>query len=110
MMKPVEFQGTSLDDLRAFPISPRRECGFQIDRLQRGLDPADWKPFSTVGPGVSEIRVSDTQGAFRVLYVAKFEQAIYVLHCFRKKTEKTSARDIELARTRYKALMKELKK
>lgn len=109
-MKPVEFRGNTLDVLRAFPNSPRRECGFQIDRVQRGLDPADWKPLNTVGPGVSEIRVSDAEGAFRVIYVAKFEHAIYVLHCFRKKTEKTSQTDIELAKKRYKALVKELKK
>lgn len=109
-MKPVEFRGTSLDDLRAFPRSTRRECGFQIDRLQRGLEPADWKSFSTVGPGVSEIRVSDADGAFRVLYVAKFERAIYVLHRFHKKTKKTSLTDIELAKKRYSALVQELKR
>lgn len=109
-MKPVEFRGSSLNVLRAFPTSRRREFGFQIDRLQRGLDPADWKPLNTVGPGVREIRVSDEDGAYRVIYVTKFEHAIYVLHCFPKKTEKTSQTDIELARKRYQALVKELKK
>ena len=108
-LKPVEFRGSSLDDLRAFPISARREGGFQIDRLQQGLEPRDAKPFSAVGPGVYEIRVSDA-GTFRIMYVAKFSEAIYVLHCFKKKTQKTSAGDIELAKQRYRELMKERKK
>lgn len=91
-------------------VSPRREGGFQIDRLQRGLEPRDAKRFSTVGPGVYEIRVSDPAGAFRIMYVAKFSKAIYVLHCFQKKTQKTSAGDIELAKQRYRELVKERKK
>ena len=110
LMKPVEFRGTSLYDLRTFPTPAKRECGFQIDRLQRGLEPADWKPLGAVGPGVSEIRVSDADGAFRVIYVARFARAVYVLHCFRKKTQKTSRTDIELAKRRYNTLIQELKK
>lgn len=109
-MKPVEFRGSSLDDLRAFPSTARRECGFQIDRVQRGLDPLDWKPFKTIGPGVNEIRIKDAEGEFRTMYVAKFEDAIYILHCFRKKTQKTSQSDIDVVRKRYKELVKELKK
>ena len=109
-MKPVEFRGSSLNDLRAFPSAARRECGFQIDRVQRGLEPWDWKPFKTVGPGVKEIRVKDAKGEFRAMYVAKFEDAIYVLHCFQKKARKTSQADIDVAIKRYKELVKELKK
>ena len=109
-MKSLEFRGSALGDLRAFPTSSRRECGFQIDRLQRGLEPADCKPLSSVGSGVSEIRVSDSDAAFRVVDVAKIESAIYVLHCFRKKTQKTAGTDIELAKARYKSLLRELKK
>lgn len=108
--KPVEFRGSSLDDLRAFPVSARREGGFQIDRLQHGLEPRDAKPFSLIGSGVYEIRVSDPAGVFRIIYVAKFSEAIYVLHCFQKKTQKTSAGDIELAKQRYRELMKERRK
>jgi phage-related protein len=89
-LKPVEFRGSSLDDLRAFPVSARREAGHQLDRVQRGLEPDDWKPMTAVGQGVKEIRIRDATGAFRVLYVAKFADAVYVLHCFQKKTEKTS--------------------
>ena len=109
-MKPVEFRGSSLDNLRAFPSAARRECGFQIDRVQRGLEPMDWKPFKTVGSGVNEIRIKDAEGEFRAMYVARFEDAIYVLHCFRKKTQKTSQSDIDVARKRYRELVKELKK
>lgn len=107
--KPIIFQGTALSDLRAFPTAARREAGFQLDRIQAGKEPDDWKPMATVGSGVQEIRIRDASGAFRVLYVAKFESAIYVLHCFQKKTQKTSRGDLELATQRMKDLMKELK-
>ena len=82
--KPVEFRGSALDDLRSFPLSARREAGFQIDLVQRGEMPEDWKPMPTIGQGVQEIRIRDAAGAFRVVYVAKFADAIYVLHCFQK--------------------------
>lgn len=107
--KPIIFQGTALSDLRAFPTAARREAGFQLDRIQAGKEPDDWKPMATVGSGVQEIRIRDASGAFRVIYVAKFESAIYVLHCFQKKTQKTSRGDLELATQRMKDLMKELK-
>ncbi len=107
--KPIIFQGTALSDLRAFPTAARREAGFQLDRIQAGKEPDDWKPMATVGSGVQEIRIRDASGAFRVIYVAKFESAIYVLHCFQKKTQKTSRGDLELATLRMKDLMKELK-
>lgn len=106
--KPVEFKGSSLDDLRAFPLSARREAGHQLDRVQSNLEPDDWKPMTTVGIGVKEIRIRDAAGAFRVIYVAKFADAVYVLHCFQKKTEKTSKADVDLAAARYRDLKKEL--
>jgi phage-related protein len=81
-------------------------AGLQIDRVQRGLDPDNWKPMPTVGTGVREIRVRDAAGAFRVLYVAQFEQAVYVLHCFQKKSAKTSRSDIEIGRQRFRELVK----
>jgi phage-related protein len=104
-MKPVAFWGDSLEALRAFPQSARRMAGLQLDRVQRGLDPDDWKPMSTVGSGVREIRVQDADGAFRVLYVAQFADAVYVLHCFQKKSSKTNKSEIELARKRYRELI-----
>jgi len=105
--KPVEFRGSALDDLRAFPESARREAGYQLDRLQHGLTPDDWKPMPTVGAGVQEIRIQDAAGAFRVIYVAKLADAGYVLHCFQKKTQKTAKGDLELAAKRYRDLMKQ---
>ena len=83
--KPVEFRGSALEDLRAFPEAARRQAGYQLDQIQHGREPDDWKPMNTVGRGVREIRIRDAAGAFRVLYVAKFDHAIYVLHCFQKK-------------------------
>jgi phage-related protein len=106
--KPVEFRGSALDDLRAFPEAARREAGYQLDQVQQGREPDDWKPVNAVGRGVREIRIRDAAGAFRVLYVAKFGDAVYVLHCFQKKTQKTSKADLNLAAQRYRDLLKEL--
>jgi phage-related protein len=104
--KPVDFRGNALDELRSFPEAARRAAGFQIDRLQRGYDPDDWKPMPSVGKGVREVRIRDEAGAFRVIYLVKLGDAVYVLHCFQKKTRKTATSDIELARNRYKELMR----
>ena len=109
-LKPVEFRGNSLDDLRAFPVDARRAAGHQIDRVQRGQEPDDWKPLSSVGRGVQEIRIWDEAGTFRVVYVARFADAVYVLHCFQKKTDKTSKADLDLAGKRYRELLKEMGK
>jgi phage-related protein len=86
--KPVEFRDSALEDLRAFPEAARREAGYQLDQVQHGREPDDWKPMNTIGRGVREIRIRDAAGAFRVMYVAKFDDATYVLHCFQKKTQK----------------------
>jgi phage-related protein len=106
--KPVEFRGSALDDLRAFPAAARREAGYQLDQVQRGREPDDRKPMNTVGRGVQQIRIRDATGAFRVMYVAKFDDAVHVLHCFQKKTQKTSKADLNLAAQRYRDLLKEL--
>jgi phage-related protein len=107
-MKQIEFRGSALDDLRAFPQAARRAAGFQLDQVQRGRDPDDWKPMNSVGQGVREIRIRDSEGAFRVMYVAKFEDAVYVLHCFQKKTQKTRKADLDLAARRFGDLVKGL--
>jgi phage-related protein len=107
-MKTIRFRGSALGDLRAFPETARREAGYQLDKVQHEQMPTDWKPMGTIGKGVQEIRIRDESGAFRVIYVAKFSDAIYVLHCFQKKTQKTSKADIDLAAKRYSDLMKEL--
>jgi len=102
-MKPLYFVGTVLEDLRAFPTAPRREAGYQPDRVQYGLEPSDWKPMTTVGSGVREIRVH-REGQYRVIYVAKIDNAIHVLHAFQKKTQKTRKQDVEIAKRRLKAI------
>ena len=108
--KPVTFVGSSLDDLREFPPSARRNCGYQVDKVQRGEDPDDWKPMSAVGEGVREIRLRDAAGAFRVMYVAKFSEAMYVLHLFQKKTRTTARKDLDLAKRRYQEVLAKRRK
>lgn len=103
-MKTVAFLGSSLDDLRAFPDGVRREAGYQLDRVQRGLDPNNWKPMASIGPGVREIRVRDAAGAFRVIYTATRPEAIYVLHAFQKTSQQTTKRDLDLATARLREL------
>jgi phage-related protein len=102
-MKPLKFVGSSLDDLRNFPDEARRAAGFELHAVQSGLEPCDWMPMQIVGSGVKEIRVH-LLGEWRVIYIAKLHEAIYVLHAFQKKTRKTSRQDIDLARQRYKQI------
>jgi phage-related protein len=99
-MKPLHFVGSSLDDLRNFPDEARRAAGFELRAVQNGLDPSNWKPMKIIGSGVNEIRIR-VLGEFRIIYIAKFQNAVYVLHAFKKKTRKTSQHDIALARERY---------
>ena len=103
--KEIRWVGSAYDDLVAFPKAPRKEAGFQLGKVQAGIDPTDWKPFDEVGAGTREIRISDAKGIFRVMYVAKFEEAIYVLHCFQKKTQATSKQDKDIAAARYRAVV-----
>ncbi|MEM5386610.1 type II toxin-antitoxin system RelE/ParE family toxin [Paraburkholderia phymatum] len=101
--KEIRWIGSSYDDLLSFPDEPRRQAGFQLAKVQAGLDPDNWKPFDIVGAGTREIRISEQEGTFRVMYVAKFVEAVYVLHCFQKKTQATSRHDREIAEARYRA-------
>lgn len=105
-MKQIVWLGDSLARLRAFPAEARREAGYQLERIQAGTAPVDWKPMPAIGLGVNEIRVR-VGGAFRVIYLAKFSEAVYVLHAFQKKSRRTSGLDVELARARFKTLMRE---
>ena len=101
-MKPVRFVGSARDDLAAFPKTARTRAGHELFMIQVGRNPDDWKPMSSVGPGACEIRVRDPNGAYRVIYVAKFTDAVYVLHAFQKKTQKTARADLDLAMQRYR--------
>lgn len=100
-------KGKSLEDIKSFPVEAKREAGHQLDKIQRGQDPLDWKPMQSIGPNVREIRIRISEGIFRVIYLAKFEEAIYVLHAFQKKTEATSNPDRDIARRAYKKLLEE---
>ena len=103
--KPLLWVGSSHNDLQAFPKDSRREAGFQLGKVQAGIEPADWKPFDQVGAGTRELRIREAGGTYRVMYVAKFEEAIYVLHCFQKKTQATTKQDQAIAEARYRAVM-----
>lgn len=107
-MQPIEFVGRSLDDLRSFPVEARRKSGYQLDRVQRGLEPSDWKPMPSIGSGVREIRIRDANGAFRVIYVAKLGTNVYVLHCFQKKRQQTARTDLDVAANRYRQVVAQL--
>jgi phage-related protein len=98
-MKVVEFLGDSQKALREFPTEVRQNAGRQLVKVQRGQLPE-------IGKGVEEIRIWEETGSFRVMYVATFEEAVYVLHAFQKKTQTTSKRDIATAKLRFKQLMR----
>ena len=105
-MKPLRFLADSLKSLRDFPAPARQDAGYQLDKVQRGQQPDDFKPFPAIGVGVEEIRIRDDSGVFRVIYTARLADAVYVLHAFQKKTQQTSQPDIDLAEARYRDLMR----
>jgi phage-related protein len=103
--KEIRWVGSAFEDLLDFPVDSRRQAGFQLGKVQAGLEPDDWKPFDDVGAGTREIRIREDSGAFRVMYLAKFEEAVYVLHCFQKKTQATSRKDKSITEARYRAVI-----
>ena len=107
-LKRVEWLGDSRERIREFPGEAKRVAGYQLEKVQAGKEPADWKPIPSIGIGVNEIRVREG-GAFRLIYIAKFSEGVYVLHAFQKKSRKTAKADIELARKRFRALIQERK-
>jgi phage-related protein len=109
MAKPLDWRGSALDDLRGFPDDAKSSAGYQLRKLQEGQEPDKFKPMGIVGPGTYEIIIDTANGWFRVMYVAKFSEAIYVLHSFQKKTNQTSKQDIDTAKRRYAAVVKERK-
>ena len=104
--KPIVWVGDSRKSLRDFPLIARQRAGRELARVQDALDPVDWKPMASIGAGVREIRVR-AQGAYRVFYVANYPEAIYVLHAFAKKSQKTPWGDVALARERFRRLAAE---
>jgi phage-related protein len=105
-MKPISFLGNSLECLREFPDDARQDAGYALDQVQRDKQPRDFKPMAAVGKGVEELRVWDDAGTYRVIYLARLKDAVYVLHAFQKKTRATSKQDIEIAKSRYTELMR----
>jgi len=105
-VKDLEWVGSSLEDLRAFPADARAVAGHQLWQVQNGSMPDEFKPMPAIGPGAYEI-IIDTGDAFRVFFVAKFGEAIYVLHAFQKKTKKTSHHDIARGEQLYRDVVKE---
>ena len=99
-MKQITWLGNTYQSVKSYSGIVRQEIGYNLDKVQRGQDPHDWKPMISVGSGVKEIRIHEDK-EYRVLYVAKFEESIYILHSFIKKTEQTLKKDIELAKQRY---------
>jgi phage-related protein len=108
VLKPVRFLGTSHSSIKAFPQEARKEAGDQLFMVQAGKMPEDWKTMPEIGAGAFEIRIHKPD-EYRVVYVAKFSEAIYVLHSFNKKSKKTLHRDIEKARKEYAKMIKERK-
>jgi phage-related protein len=105
-MKPVVFAGDSLKRLREFPEDVRHDAGYQLDKVQRGQTPDDCKSMPSIGKGVEEIRLWGDSGTYRVIYMARLRDAVYVLHAFQKKTEATAKRDVDIARQRLAQVMK----
>jgi phage-related protein len=106
-MKPIRFLGDSLRQLREFPDDARQDAGYQLDKVQRGEQPDDFKPMPSIGKGVEELRVWDDSGTYRVIYTARLRDMVVVLHAFQKKTQATSKADVERARARWAQLMQE---
>ena len=105
-MKPIKFLGDSLKSIREFPKDARQDAGYQLERVQDGKLPEDFKPMPSIGKGVEEIRIWDESGTYRVIYTARLKDAVYVLHAFQKKTQATSQRDIDVAKKRFDELMR----
>lgn len=110
MAKKIVFLGDSLARIKTFPNAATDITGHELNEVQEGRNPGNWKPMPSIGPGAKEIRVRIQDGAFRTIYIAKFEEAIYVLHAFQKKSQQTSRKDITLAKNRLQKLIAERKK
>lgn len=110
MEKPISFEGSALKDIRGFPAGVKDDVGYQLYKVQIGEQPDDFKPMPRVGPGVEEIRVKDEHGIFRVIYTARLEEAVYVLHAFEKRTQQTSDNDIDLAKGRLSKVLERRQK
>ena len=103
-MKEIKFLGNSLENIQLFSDAAKKRTGYELHKIQHGLKPDNWKPITSVGSGVKEIKVSASDGIYRTIYIAKFKEVVYVLHAFQKKDQKTRQEDIELAKKRLKEI------
>jgi phage-related protein len=103
-MKELKFAGSTLADIRAFPRVARQDAGYQLNQVQLGFEPSDWKPMTSIASGVREIRIHRT-GEFRVIYITMMHDAVYILHAFQKKARKTPKREIDVAKARLKLIL-----
>ncbi|WP_058973408.1 type II toxin-antitoxin system RelE/ParE family toxin [Type-D symbiont of Plautia stali] len=108
--KDVDWRGTSLDDIKKFPTEVKKDLGFELHKIQNGHNPTHFKAVNRWGAGVIEIKIKGDDGEYRVVYVAKFAEAVYVLHAFQKKTQQTSPKDVSTIVERYKAVVEERSK
>jgi|SRR6185312_7659603 len=106
-MKPLVWKGDSKKSLMTFPAEARHDAGYELANVQQGIPASDFKPMPSIGKGVEELRIWAESGTYRVIYIARFAEAVYVLHAFQKKTQQTNQRDIALARSRYEKLVAE---
>ena len=100
----VVWEGDSKEVLQSFPDPVRQNLGFQLWQLQQGERPSDYRPLSSIGAGVFELRDQDERAWYRVIYSSRINDVIYVLHCFEKKSREIPRRDFEKARQRLKAV------
>lgn len=100
--RKVIFLGSSRRDIQDFPYEVRVDLGKQLWAVQKDEEPRDWKPMSSIGPGVRELRAKDASGIYRIIYVVKIADKVHVLHAFQKKTQKTAQKDLDLAKQRLR--------
>lgn len=107
MTKPIEWMhGSVREQLRSWPTTARRTVGRQLNKVQKGEAPGHFREMPSIGLGVKEIKVVSDGDQYRLIYVAKFVEAVYVLHAItRKKTEKTRKKDLDIAKSRYRILI-----
>lgn len=108
-MKEIIFHYKAREVVQSFPREIRRSLGKALRELQTGekLGMPLSRPMSAVGIGVSELRIKDSSGAFRVFYLTKSIRGILVFHAFRKKSQKTPLREIELGRKHLREMLHE---
>ncbi len=100
----IAWEGNAKEVVSSFPEEARQNLGFQLRLLQQGQQPTDYRPMSTIGPGVFELRDQDERAWYRVIYLSRVRSVVHVLHSFEKRSRETPAKEIRTARQRFKAV------